>query len=75
MKGASLYRLYRNELVRVWVVGFDLGQASKEEAVEKVRYQPEASVRLYPKRPKGRIQRPYFCARPTNHLATNTADN
>ena len=75
MKGASLYRLYRNELVRVWVVGFDLGQASKEEAVEKVRYQPEASVRLYPKRQEGRIQRPFFCARPTNHLATNTADN
>ena len=78
MKGASLYRLYRlyrNELVREsGRVGFDLGQASKE-AVEKVRYQPEANVRLYPKRPKGRIQRPFFCARPTNHLATNTADN
>ena len=76
MKGASLYRLYRNELVREsGRVGFDLGQASKEGAVEKVRYQPEANVRLYPKRQKGRIQRPFFCARPTNHLATNTADN
>jgi hypothetical protein len=64
MKRVSLYRLYRDELVRVWVVGFDLGQASKEEAVEKVRYQPEANVRLYPKRQKGRIKRPLFLRAP-----------
>jgi hypothetical protein len=65
MTGASLYRLYRNDLVREsGRVGFDLGQASKEGAVEKVRYQPEANVRLYPKRQKGRIKRPLFLRAP-----------
>jgi hypothetical protein len=58
------------------VAGFDLGQASKEEAVEKVRYQPEASVRLYPKRQKkGRIQRPFFYARSANMTASRIAEN